>query len=170
MYPHNPHPKSQSKWYGLFTDQKQDIATFESKNQPLSSKKSHFHPDERTEKRSDKGNQNALHGRILDTVVRARKAGARPHTTLHDRPRGSSHINDNQCVISPVQGLLPQSLKTVKHVQFSQSPSCTGKTVNFQTLDSLCVSLNAVDHVRFVKRQSQKKDVSSLLYQITKRN
>ena len=31
-------------------------------------------------------------------------------TTLHDQPRGSSHINDNQCVISPVQGLLPGSL------------------------------------------------------------
>ena len=31
----------------------QDIATFESKNQPLSSKKGRFHPYERTEKRSD---------------------------------------------------------------------------------------------------------------------
>ena len=109
------------------------------------------------------GNQKTLHGRILDTVVRARKAGARPHTTLHDWPRGSSHINDNQCVISPVQGLLPRSLKTVKHVQFSQSPSCTGKTVNFQTQDSLSVSLNTVDHVRFVKGQSQKKDVSPVI-------
>ena len=42
----------------LFPDEvlkqaEQDIATFESKNQPLSSKKGRFHPYERTEKRSD---------------------------------------------------------------------------------------------------------------------
>ena len=109
----------------LFPDEvlkqtEQDIATFESKNQPFSNKKGRFHLYERTEKRSDKGNQTALHGRILDTVVKARKAGAGPHTTLHDRPRGSSHTDDNQCVISPVKGLLPGSLKTVKHVQFTQ--------------------------------------------------
>ena len=152
----------------LFPDEvlkqaEQDIATFESKNQPLSSKKGCFHPYERTDKRSDNGSQNALHGRILDTVDRARKAGERPHTTLHDWPRGSSHTNDNQCVISPVQGLLPGSIKTVKRVQFTQSPSCTRKTVNFQTQDSLSVSLKAVGHVLFVKGQSQKKDVSPII-------
>ena len=42
----------------LFPDEvlkqaEQDIATFESKNQPLSNKKGRFHPYERTEKRSD---------------------------------------------------------------------------------------------------------------------
>ena len=109
------------------------------------------------------GNQNVQHGRILDTVVKARKAGAGPHTTLHNRPRGSSHTNDNQCVISPVQGLLPGSLKTVKRVQFTQSPTCTRKTVNFQTQDNLSVSLNAVGHVLFVKGLSQKKDVSPVI-------
>ena len=96
-------------------------------------------------------------------MVKARKAGAGPHTTLHDRPRGSSHTNDNQCVISPVQGLLPGSLKTVKRVQFTQSPNCTRKTLNSQTQDSLSVSLNVVGHVPFVKGQSQKKDVSPVI-------
>ena len=42
----------------LFPDEvlkqaEQDIATFESKNQPLSNKKGRFHPYERTEKHSD---------------------------------------------------------------------------------------------------------------------
>ena len=81
----------------LFPDEvlkqaEQDIATFKSKNQPLSSKKGRFHPYERTDKRSD---------------------NRKP-----ERPAGSSHTNDNQCVISPVQGLLPGSLKTVKRVYF----------------------------------------------------
>ena len=115
-------------------------------------------------------NQNALHGRILDTVVKARKAGAGPHTTLHDRPRGSSHTSDNQCVISPVQGLLPGSLNTVKHVQFTQSPNCAKKTLNSQTQDSLSVSLNVVGHVPFVKGRSQKKDVSPVIVPTYKEN
>ena len=81
--------------------------------------------------------------------------------TLHSTT--SSHINDNQCVISPVQGLLPGSLKTVKHVQFTQSPNCTRKTLNSQTQDSLSVSLNVVGHVPFLKGLSQKKDVSPII-------
>ena len=141
----------------------QDIATFASKNQPLSTKKGCFHPYERMEKRSDNRKPERPAWKILDTVVKARMAGAGPHTTLHDRPRGSSHTNDNQCVISPIQGMLPTSLKTVKCVHFTQSPTCTRKTVNFQTQDSLSVSLNAVGHVLFVKGLLQKKDVSPVI-------
>ena len=42
-------------------------------------------------------------------------------------------------------------------------PIFTRKTVNFQTQDSLSVSLTAVDHVLFVKGLSQKKDVSPVI-------
>ena len=122
----------------LFPDEvlkqaEQDIATFESKNQSPSSKKSRFHPYERTDKRSDNR---------LSCLEESRTSwsGQERQGTLHDQPRGSSHTNDNQCVISPVQGLLPGSIKTVKHVQFTQSPSCTRKTLNSQTQDSLSVS------------------------------
>ena len=55
------------------------------------------------------------------------------------------------------------SLKTVKQGHFTQSPSCIRKTLNSQTQDSLSVSLKAVDHVRFVKGLSQKKDVSPVI-------
>ena len=96
-------------------------------------------------------------------MVSARDAGARPHTTLHDQPRGNSHINDNQCVNISVQGLLPGSSKTVKQVHFTQSPGCTRKTLNTQTQDSLSVRLNAVNHVHFVKGLSQKKNVSPVI-------
>ena len=51
----------------------------------------------------------------------------------------------------------------IKIFKFTQSPSCTRKTLNSQTQDSLSVSLNAVGHVLFVKRQSQKKDVSPVI-------
>ena len=100
---------------------------------------------------------------IWDTVVRAREARARPHTTPRDRPRGSSPTNDNQFVVTPVQGLLPGSLQTVKRVQFTQSLKCTNKTIDFQTRNSLSVNLNVVKHVLFVKGQSQKKDVSPVI-------
>ena len=96
-------------------------------------------------------------------MVRPREAGARPHTTPRDRPRGSNPTNDNQFVVSAVQGLLPGSLQTVKRVQFTQSPKCTNKTIEFQTKNSLSVNLNVVKHVPFVKGQSQKKDVSPVI-------
>ena len=88
-------------------------------------------------------------------MARVREAGARPPITPHDRPRGSSPTNDNQFVVSPVQGLLPGSLETVKYVQVIQPPKCTNKTMN-----SLSVNSSVVKHVLFVKGQSQKKDVS----------
>ena len=96
-------------------------------------------------------------------MVRARRAEARTHTTLHDQPRGSSRTNDNQCVIVSVPGLLPGSLQTVKHVPFTQSPSCVKKTLSTQTQDSLSANLNGVNHVRFVQGLSQKKDVSPII-------
>ena len=96
-------------------------------------------------------------------MVRARRVEARPHTTLHDQPRGSSRTNDNQCVIVSVPRLLPRSLQTVKHVPFFPSPSCVKKTVKTQTQDSLSANLNAVNHVHFVQGLSQKKDVSPVI-------
>ena len=148
----------------LFPDEvlkqaEQDTATFESKNQPLSTKKGRFHPYERTEKRSD----NRKPERPAWKNIGHRGQGKKGMGRASHRPRGSSQTNDNQCVISPVQRLLPRSLKTVKRVQFTQSPTCTRKTVNFQTQDSLSVSLNAVGHVLFVKGLSQKKDVSPVI-------
>ena len=100
----------------LFPDEalkqaEQDIANFETKSQPPSgAKKGRFHPYERSDKRS----KIDLPGRIWDTVIRAREARARPHTTPRDRPRGSSPTNDNQFVVSPVQGLLPRELTDSK--------------------------------------------------------
>ena len=109
------------------------------------------------------GSKIDLPGRIWDTVVRAREAGARLLTTPRDRPRGSSPTNDNQFVVSPVQGLLPGSLQTVKRFQFTQSPKCTNKTIDFQTKNSLSVNLNVVKHVLSVKGLSQKKGVSPVI-------
>ena len=62
-----------------------------------------------------------------------------------------------------MQGLLPGSLQTVKRFQFTQSPKCTNKTIDFQTRNSLSVNLNVVKHVLSVKGQSQKKDVSPVI-------
>ena len=114
------------------------------------------------------GSRTDLRGKIWDFVARAREARARPCTTLRDRPRGSSPTNDNQFVVSPVQGLLPGSLQTVKRVRFTQSPKCTNKTIDFQTKNSLSVNSNVVKHVLFVKGQSQKKDVSPVIVPVCK--
>ena len=62
-----------------------------------------------------------------------------------------------------MQGLLPGSLQTVKRFQFTLSPKCTNKTIDFQTKNSLSVNLNVVKHVLSVKGQSQKKDVSPVI-------
>ena len=109
------------------------------------------------------GSKTDLHGRIWDIVARVKEARARPPTTPPDRPRGSSPTNDNQFVVSPVQGLLPGSLQTVNHVQFIQPPKCTSKTIN-----SLNVNSSVVKHVLFVKGQSQKKDVSPVIVPLCK--
>ena len=142
----------------------QDIANFETKSQPPSgSKKGRFHPYERSDKRSDNRKQDRPAWKNLGYRGQSKRGKGKASHYTRDRLRGSSPTNDNQFVVSPVQGLLPGSLQTVKRVQFSQSPKCTNKTIDFQTRNSLSVNLNVVKHVLFVKGQSQKKDVSPVI-------
>ena len=154
----------------LFPDEalwqaEQDIATFESKGQPHSGKKGHFHPYGRPEKRGDNrkqerpawkkvtstpmdalksvgitGNRNDQHGKTLDSVDRARSLKARPPTTPQDRPRASSLTNDSYCVNSLTRRLLARS------------------TVQRQT--DTFVNLNVVPCVHTAPGHSQKKEIS----------
>ena len=78
----------------------QDIANFESKGQLQTGKKSRFHPYDAQTNGQITRSQNDQPGRMLGTEDRARKVEARPLTTLQDRPRASSHTNDNHCVTS----------------------------------------------------------------------
>ena len=78
---------------------------------------------------------------MLGTEDRARKAEARPPTTLQDQPRASNHTNENHCVNS-LQGRM---------LAGSQDPA--------QIIDT-CVNLNVVPLVHIAPGLSQKKEVS----------
>ena len=80
---------------------------------------------------------------MLGTEDRARKAEARPLTTLQDQPRASSLTNDNYCVNSLQERLLAGSQDPTQR-QFINT----------------CVNLNVVPLVHTAPGLSQKKQVS----------
>ena len=85
-------------------------------------------------------NRNDQHGKTLVNEDRARKLGARPPTTLRDRPRASSLTNDSYCVNSLTRRLL------------------AGSTVHRKT--DTFVNLNVVPRVHTAPGHSQKKEIS----------
>ena len=96
----------------LFPDEvlkqaEQDIATFESKNQPLSRKKGRFHQYERTEKHSDNRKPERPAWKNLGHRGQGKKGRGK---ASHYTPRPAKGQQ------SPVQGLLSGSLKTIKCV------------------------------------------------------
>ena len=130
----------------LFPDEilkqaEQDIANFEAKNQPpSSSKKGRFHPYDRSDKCADNKKQDRPAWKNLGYRGQSKRGRGK-----------TSHYSSR-----PAKG--PGSLKTRK-----QSPKCTNKTMN-----SLCVNSSVVEHVLFVKGQSQKKDISPVIVPICK--
>ena len=87
--------------------------------------------------------QNDHLGRMWVTEDRARKAGARPLSTLPEQQRASSPINDNHCFTSSPERLLAGSQVQV-HRQFTDTS----------------VNLNVVHFVHTAPRLSQKKEIS----------
>ena len=98
------------------------------------------------------GNLTDLPGKSLVHMVRAGGAKGNLLSTHPDRPRASSHINDNYCVSLLQTGLLAGSQETVKCAQLPRDLSL--KTMNSQTPQTF---------VHFAKGLSQKKDVSPVI-------
>ena len=97
------------------------------------------------------GNQTEQPGKILETVGRTRKPGARPLITPPDQPRASSHTNNNYCVNSLQGRLLARSQDSAQK----------------QIVDTF-VNLNVVPLVHTAPGPSQKKEnksrISRLLF------
>ena len=85
-------------------------------------------------------NRNDQHGKTFVKKDGARKLGARPPTTLRDRPRASSLTNDSYCINSLTRRLL------------------AGSTVHRKT--DTFVNLNVVPRVHTAPGHSQKKEIS----------
>ena len=120
----------------LFPDQilkraEEDIAQHENKGcsvQPSSNyRKQCFH----LYQRSDKGTRDQRSGKLAwkILVITIRKGRARPHSSLHIRPRVSLLRNDNQSLFSR---RLTRSKQTLSCVQYHQTGPESGQTVLFQ--------------------------------------
>ena len=92
------------------------------------------------------GSQTDQHGKILRIVDCQRKPKAKPRTTLHDQPKGSSPMNDNYCVKVLRTGLLPGSKLLTSR-----------KTINSKTL----VNSHVVSLVRTTARAFPKERFKS---------